>query len=79
MGHNAWTSYIVGERWNIIFDIKPIRGHRILMDGLPGVIVDGPEGPVQTAVFEIDGDAVRALYIVRNPDKLRHLPVAAGP
>ena len=50
-----------------------------LINGLPGVIVDGPEGPVQTAVFEIDGDAVRALYIVRNPDKLRHLPVAAGP
>jgi len=22
MGHNAWTSYIVGERWNIIFDIS---------------------------------------------------------
>jgi hypothetical protein len=23
--------------------------------------------------FEIDGDVVRALYVVRNPDKLRHL------
>src|SRR5260221_1406556 len=38
MGHNAWTNYIVGERWNIIFDIKPNHGHRILMYGLPGVI-----------------------------------------
>jgi RNA polymerase sigma-70 factor (ECF subfamily) len=24
------------------------------INGLPGVIVDGPEGPVQTAAFEIE-------------------------
>jgi RNA polymerase sigma-70 factor (ECF subfamily) len=44
------------------------------INGLPGVIVDAPEGPVQTAAFEIDGDVIRALYVVRNPDKLRYLP-----
>jgi RNA polymerase sigma-70 factor (ECF subfamily) len=38
--------------------------------------VDGPEGPVQTAAFEIDGGVIRALYVVRNLDKLRHLPAA---
>ena len=43
------------------------------VNGLPGVIVDAPEGPVQTAAFEIEGDLIRALYVVRNPDKLRHL------
>ncbi len=43
------------------------------VNGLPGVIVDAPEGPVQTAAFEIEGDVIRALYVVRNPDKLRHL------
>ena len=43
------------------------------INGLPGVIVDAPEGPVQTAAFEIDGDVICALYVVRNPDKLRHL------
>jgi hypothetical protein len=31
------------------------------------------EGAVQTAAFEIEGDVIRALYVVRNPDKLRHL------
>jgi RNA polymerase sigma-70 factor, ECF subfamily len=46
------------------------------INGLPGVIVDAPEGPVQTAAFEIEGGVVRALYVVRNPDKLRHLAVA---
>jgi RNA polymerase sigma-70 factor, ECF subfamily len=47
------------------------------INGLPGVIVDGPEGPVQTAAFEIEGDVIRALYVVRNPDKLRHLAATA--
>jgi RNA polymerase sigma-70 factor, ECF subfamily len=49
------------------------------INGLPGVIVDGPEGPVQTAAFEIDGDVIRTLYVVRNPDKLRHLPASSAP
>jgi RNA polymerase sigma-70 factor (ECF subfamily) len=46
------------------------------INGLPGLIVDAPEGPVQTAAFEIEGDLIRALYVVRNPDKLRHLAPA---
>jgi RNA polymerase sigma-70 factor (ECF subfamily) len=43
------------------------------INGLPGVIVDAPEGAMQTTAFDIEGDAIRALYVVRNPDKLRHL------
>ena len=43
------------------------------INGLPGIIIDSPGGPVQTSAFEIDGDTVRALYIVRNPDKLRRV------
>jgi RNA polymerase sigma-70 factor (ECF subfamily) len=43
------------------------------VNGLPGLVVEGPEGPVQTAAFEIEGDFIRALYVVHNPDKLRHL------
>lgn len=52
------------------------------INGLPGVIVNGPNGPVQTAAFEIEDDVIRALYVVRNPDKLRHLaavPHESGP
>ena len=44
-----------------------------IINGLPGVIVDSADGPVQTAAIEIDGGVIRALYVVRNPDKLRHL------
>jgi RNA polymerase sigma-70 factor (ECF subfamily) len=43
------------------------------INGLPGIIVDAPEGPVQTSAFEIERGTIRALYVVRNPDKLRHL------
>lgn len=43
------------------------------INGLPGLIIEGPEGPVQTNAFEIDDGVVRALYVVRNPDKLQHL------
>lgn len=46
------------------------------INGLPGIIVDAPEGTVQTAAFEIEGGAIRALYVVRNLDKLRHLTTA---
>jgi RNA polymerase sigma-70 factor (ECF subfamily) len=45
-----------------------------MINGLPGVIVSGSRGLVQTTAFEIEGDVVKAIYIVRNPDKLRHLP-----
>lgn len=38
IGHNAWTGYADGARWNIIFDITPAKGYRILMDGFPGYI-----------------------------------------
>ncbi len=49
-----------------------------MINGLPGVIVDAPEGLVQTAAFEITGGIIQAIYVVRNPDKLRHLARVSG-
>lgn len=48
------------------------------INGLPGVIVSKPEGTVQTAAFEIEGGLLRKLYIMRNPDKLRHFAAGSG-
>ena len=31
------------------------------VNGMPGVIVDSPRGPVQTAAFEIEGGVIREL------------------
>jgi RNA polymerase sigma-70 factor (ECF subfamily) len=47
------------------------------INGLPGLIAYGTDGSVQSAAFEIDGDRIRAIYAVRNPDKLRHLTPSA--
>ena len=49
MGHNNWTNYATGSRWNIIFDITPQRGNRIIMDGLPGVITSDDDFGVNSA------------------------------
>jgi hypothetical protein len=38
IAHNDWTSYLIGERWRIVFDLVPAHGQRILMDGFPGSI-----------------------------------------
>jgi hypothetical protein len=38
IAHNNWSSYADGSRWVIVFDIEPEKGHRILMDGAPGLI-----------------------------------------
>jgi hypothetical protein len=49
IGHNNWTNYAVGSRWNIIFDLKPEKGYRIVMDGLPGVITSDDDFGVNSA------------------------------
>ena len=49
MGHNAWTDYVTGTRWNIVFDLMPENGHRMLMDGLPGVITSADDFGVSSA------------------------------
>ena len=49
MGHNNWTGYVIGTRWNIIFDLKPEKGQRLLMDGLPGVITSDDDFAVNDA------------------------------
>ena len=43
MAHNAWIDYLIGRHWNIIVDIKPTAGHRILMDSFPGFIHSGDD------------------------------------
>ena len=51
IGHNNWTSYASGERWNIVFDLAPDKGHRILMDGMAGLIHSGDD-------FGINSDGI---------------------
>jgi len=43
IGHNNWTDYILGERWNIIADIIPAKGNHMIMDCMPGLIHSGDD------------------------------------
>jgi hypothetical protein len=49
IGHNNWTSYSSGERWNIVFDIAPASGNRIVMDGMAGLIHSGDDFGLNSA------------------------------
>ncbi|ABD06516.1 sigma-24 (FecI-like) [Rhodopseudomonas palustris HaA2] len=43
------------------------------IDGLPGFVTTEPDGLIQTTALAIEHDRIVAIYVVRNPDKLRHL------
>lgn len=43
------------------------------INGLPGFVTLEADGELQTTALEIEDGEIAAIYIVRNPDKLRHL------
>lgn len=43
------------------------------INGLPGFITLEADGELQTTALDIEDGKITAIYIVRNPDKLRHL------
>ncbi len=49
IAHNNWSSYAEGARWTIIFDVVPVKGHHMLMDGEPGVITSQDDFAVNDA------------------------------
>ena len=46
-----------------------------LVNGAPGLTLREPDGAKQTIAFDIEGDRIAAIYIVLNPEKLRHIAV----
>lgn len=43
------------------------------VNGLPGFITLEADGEIQTTALDIEDGKITAIYVVRNPDKLRHL------
>jgi RNA polymerase sigma-70 factor (ECF subfamily) len=43
------------------------------INGLPGFVTREADGELQTTAFEIEDGMVVAIYVMRNPEKLRHL------
>lgn len=56
-----------------IYDAMPTKLVRYtFINGLPGFVTEEADG-VQTTALLLDGDRIKAIYVMRNPDKLRHL------
>ena len=62
IAHNNWTSYLTGERWRVVFDLVPQRGHRILMDGFPGVITSDDDFGVNDAGLMVTETTITQFY-----------------
>ncbi|MDX3926065.1 MAG: sigma-70 family RNA polymerase sigma factor [Shinella sp.] len=45
----------------------------VFVNGLPGFITLEADGELQTTALEIEDGKVAAIFVVRNPDKLKHL------
>jgi RNA polymerase sigma-70 factor, ECF subfamily len=43
------------------------------VNGLPGFITREADGELQTTALDIEDGKIAAIYVVRNPDKLKHL------
>lgn len=43
------------------------------INGLPGFVTREHDGVLQTTALLIEDDRIKAIYVMRNPDKLRHL------
>lgn len=43
------------------------------VNGLPGFVTREADGMLQTTALLIEDGLIRAIYVMRNPDKLRHL------
>lgn len=43
------------------------------INGLPGFVTLEADGELQTTALDIEGGKIAAIYVMRNPDKLRHL------
>jgi hypothetical protein len=60
VAHNNWSGYLDGSRWNVIFDIRPAAGQRILMDGMPGLIDSGDDFGINSAGLVITETTITA-------------------
>ncbi|MDO6416571.1 sigma-70 family RNA polymerase sigma factor [Sphingomonas sp. BIUV-7] len=57
---------------------RPVLLRRVEIDGLPGYISCDRGGALQTTALELRDGKIAAIYMVRNPDKLRHIEALAA-
>ncbi|KAA0121980.1 RNA polymerase sigma factor SigJ [Methylobacterium sp. P1-11] len=52
---------------------QPVLLRTAIIDGLPGYVSADRGGVLQTTALEVSDGRITAIYMVRNPDKLRHV------
>lgn len=52
---------------------RDLRFRPAAINGLPGLVLSVPGRVIQTMAFEVREGRIAAIYVVRNPDKLKHL------
>jgi len=62
IGHNNWTDYLTGSRWDIIFDIVPASGHHLIMDGVPGLIHSADDFGINAAGMMITETTIGSFH-----------------
>ena len=67
IAHNNWSSYAEGARWTMMFDIQPAHGHRILQDGVPGMITSNDDFGINDAGIMITETTI-SKFEGWNPD-----------
>jgi RNA polymerase sigma-70 factor (ECF subfamily) len=65
MRFHAWIARAFAERTSRLVRYG-------FINGLPGFVTVEQDGP-QTTALEIENDKIVAIYVMRNPDKLRHI------
>jgi len=63
MAHNNWTSYIIGQHWNVIADIVPEKGHHIIMDCMPGFIHSGDDFVISDTGILVTETTITQFYL----------------
>ncbi|HEY3739020.1 MAG TPA: C45 family autoproteolytic acyltransferase/hydrolase [Bryobacteraceae bacterium] len=87
VGHITWWPLTLGEQTNIMLDVKPTKGHRVMMQAYPGGIQSGTdwyqndagvvltETTIRQSPFNVDGTPVayRARRAIQYGDDVDHV------
>ncbi|MFC4170732.1 sigma-70 family RNA polymerase sigma factor [Microvirga sp. GCM10011540] len=77
LGIRRVTGLLVGVARKTGF-VKPPVLYRGLINGLPGFATLEAGDTLQTTALQIEGGRITAIYVVRNPEKLRHVAELAS-
>lgn len=49
MGHSFWWGWTTGQRFKAVLDVRPDKGHRYVMDAMPGFVHSGTDWAINDA------------------------------